>query len=78
VTRLQQTQSLHQSLKDYSNIIGNLLVDTFHYLTLFAISIAIVWSTVVTFTGMIADSHITIEDILLLFIYLELLAMVGI
>ncbi len=78
MTRLQQAQLLHQSLKEYSNTIGNLLIDTFHYLTLFAISIAIVWSALVAFAGMIADSHINIEDILLLFIYLELLAMVGI
>ena len=57
---------------------GGLLVDGFHYLALFAIGGAIVWSAVVAFIGMAAKGHASIEDILLLFIYLELGAMVGI
>lgn len=57
---------------------GGLLVDGFHYLALFAIGGATVWSAVVAFVGMTAKGHASIEDILLLFIYLELGAMVGI
>lgn len=57
---------------------GGLLVDGFHYLALFAIGGAIVWSAVIAFIGMAAKGHASIEDILLLFIYLELGAMVGI
>ena len=57
---------------------GGLLVDGFHYLALFAIGGAIVWSAVVAFVGMVSKGHASIEDILLLFIYLELGAMVGI
>ena len=57
---------------------GGLLVDGFHYLALFAIGGAIVWSAVFAFIGMAAKGHVSIEDILLLFIYLELGAMVGI
>ena len=57
---------------------GGLLVDGFHYLALFAIGAAIVWSAVVAFIGMAGKGHASIEDILLLFIYLELGAMVGI
>jgi len=57
---------------------GGLLVDGFHYLALFAIGGAIVWSAVFAFIGMVAKGQASIEDILLLFIYLELGAMVGI
>ena len=57
---------------------GGVLVDAFHYLALFAIGGAIVWSAVFAFIGMMGKGHATIDDILLLFIYLELGAMVGI
>ena len=60
------------------NRFGGLLVDGFHFLALFAIGAAIVWSAVVAFVGMVGKGHASIEDILLLFIYLELGAMVGI
>ena len=65
-------------LHDYANRLGGLLVNTFHYLALFAIGGAIVWSAVFAFLGMSGKGHASIEDILLLFIYLELGAMVGI
>jgi protein PsiE len=57
---------------------GGVLVDAFHYLALFAIGGAIVWSAVYAFIGMMGKGHASIDDILLLFIYLELGAMVGI
>lgn len=57
---------------------GGLLVEGFHYLALFAIGGAIVWSAMFAFIGMVGKGHASIEDILLLFIYLELGAMVGI
>jgi protein PsiE len=60
------------------NRFGGVLVDAFHYLALFAIGGAIVWSAVYAFIGMMGKGHASIEDILLLFIYLELGAMVGI
>jgi len=58
--------------------LGGMLVESFHYLALFAIGGAIVWSAVFAFIGMAGKGHASIEDILLLFIYLELGAMVGI
>ena len=58
--------------------VGGLLVDAFHYLALFVIGGAIVWSAGFAFLGMAGKGHASIEDILLLFIYLELGAMVGI
>ena len=58
--------------------IGNLLVDAFHLLALFAIGGTIVWAAVAAFLGMMSRGGAGIDDILLLFIYLELGAMVGI
>jgi protein PsiE len=58
--------------------LGGMLVESFHYLALFAIGGAIVWSAAFAFIGMAGKGHASIEDILLLFIYLELGAMVGI
>ncbi len=60
------------------NRFGNVLVVSFHYLALFAIGASIVWSAAFAFLGMAGKGHASIEDILLLFIYLELGAMVGI
>jgi phosphate starvation-inducible membrane PsiE len=65
-------------MQDKINRFGGALVDGFHYLALFAIGGAIVWSAVHAFFGMAARGQASIEDILLLFIYLELGAMVGI
>jgi phosphate starvation-inducible membrane PsiE len=69
---------IHGRLNRFSELVGSLLVDAFHYLALFAIGGAIVWSAVYAFIGMAGKGHASIEDILLLFIYLELGAMVGI
>jgi phosphate starvation-inducible membrane PsiE len=45
---------------------------------LFVIGASVVWSGVIAYGGMMLQGHATIGDILLLFIYLELGAMVGI
>ena len=71
-------ENLRQRLTRFSQDFGNLLVDAFHYLALFAIGGTIVWSAVFAFVGMTGKGHASIDDILLLFIYLELGAMVGI
>jgi protein PsiE len=78
MAKTHQADKLNQKLKEFSEIIGNLLVDGFHYLALFAIGGATAWSAVVAFFVMVNTGHATIADILLLFIYLELGAMVGI
>jgi phosphate starvation-inducible membrane PsiE len=72
------TESLRGRLNRLAEALGGLLVDGFHYLALFAIGGATVWSAAVAFLGMVTKGHASIEDILLLFIYLELGAMVGI
>ncbi len=63
---------------EFSESVGRALVDGFHLLALFAIGGAIVWSAVFVFLEMTRQGTATVEDILLLFIYLELGAMVGI
>jgi phosphate starvation-inducible membrane PsiE len=72
------THTLRQQLLDFADGFGKLLVDAFHYLALFAIGGAIIWSAFSAFVNMGSKGHATIDDILLLFIYLELGAMVGI
>lgn len=61
-----------------ADAVGNLLVEGFHYLGLFAIGALTAWASVHTFLDMLDSGHARIDDILLLFIYLELGAMVGI
>ncbi len=75
---LKQVERLNNKIHQSSEIVGNLLVDGYHYLALFAIVGVIVWSAAYAFAAMIAKGHASIQDILLLFIYLELGAMVGI
>ena len=75
---VQETSALHKRMNRLSEIVGTLLVDGFHYLALFAIGGAIVWSAVHASIGMASKGLASIDDILLLFIYLELGAMVGI
>ncbi len=70
--------NLHRSLKPIADAIGSLLVDAFHYLALFGIGATIVWSAVAAFLDMAGRGRADLSDILLLFIYLELGAMVGI
>ncbi len=69
---------MHNKLENKANNVGNFLVRTFHYLALFAIGSAIVWSAFFAFLEMTQKNSASIEDILLLFIYLELGAVVGI
>jgi phosphate starvation-inducible membrane PsiE len=75
---LERTDALRRRINRMSEVFGSLLVDSFHYLALFVIGGAIVWSAVHAFLGMMAQGRASIDDILLLFIYLELGAMVGI
>lgn len=57
---------------------GNILVDVFHYLALFIIGATVVWSAAYEYLQMMGKGHAALKDILLLFIYLELGAMIGI
>jgi len=75
---MNSPDSLRQKIKARSIRLGNLLVDGFHYVALFAIGAAVAWAAAVAFVDIWIHGRILIEDILLLFIYLELGAMVGI
>jgi protein PsiE len=57
---------------------GDYVVELFHLLGLFVVGATIVWSAVVEYLAIIAKGHASLGDILLLFIYLELGAMVGV
>jgi len=74
----RSADKIRRRINEFAESVGNILVDGFHYLALFAIGGATVWSAVVAFLAMVAKGHAAIDDILLLFIYLELGAMVGI
>ena len=63
---------MNQRIHTLADVVGKLLVDGFHYLALFAIGGVIVWSAAVAFLAMTEKGHASIDDILLLFIYLEL------
>lgn len=58
--------------------IGNFLVEAFHLGGLFVIGGTIVWSAVYTYIHMLDQGHASLDDILLLFIFLEMGAMIGI
>jgi len=74
----EKTEAVRHRMDRLAQMIGSLLVDGFHYLALFAIGGATVWSAVHAFFGMVSNGRASVDDILLLFIYLELGAMVGI
>lgn len=65
-------------LKAKIQFFGDVMVELFHYLALFVIGATIVWSAVYEYLGIMSAGQAKLKDILLLFIYLELGAMVGI
>jgi len=60
------------------NKLGDQLVSVFHRLALFAIGAATVWAAGWTFFELFQKHHASVSDLLLMFIYLEIGAMVGI
>jgi phosphate starvation-inducible membrane PsiE len=72
----QPTSRIHNSrLVDR---VGNFLTAVLHNIMVFVIAIATIWSALGEFTHIFTGVAPTLKDILLLFIYLEILAMVGI
>ena len=65
-------------LKDKLDRVGNLLVSGFQVTALFVIGATIVWSAANEYMKMMQVGHARLDDILLLFIYLELGTIVGI
>ena len=76
--RVNKAEKLRRQVHELAASMGNLFVETFHYMALFAIGAVTAWAAVMEFLQMVEKGNISIDDILLLFIYLELGAMVGI
>lgn len=75
---MDRFEKVGRSAEDVADRIGTSLVRGFHILALFVIGATIVWAALFAFLDMVEKGHAGVEDILLLFIYLELGAMVGI
>ena len=71
-------KTLDRRMLSFADPVGRLLTDVFHLLALFAIGAATVWAAAAAFYAMVQKGAATIEDLLLLFIYLEIGSMVGI
>src|SRR5689334_19907803 len=67
-----------QDLKDKLDRLGNALASSFQIVALFVIGATIVWSAGSDYIRMMASGRAALDDILLLFIYLELGTIVGI
>ena len=67
-----------EKAEETAEMLGNHMVDGFQLIALFAIGSTIVWSAVHAYVGMMRQGVASVADILLLFIFLELGAMVGI
>ncbi len=68
----------HLGLYKRLQYIGRDFVDICHYVILFLISLVVVWTAGKEFFYIIQKGSADLKDILMLFIYLELLAMIGI
>lgn len=76
---MSKSESKVKRIETLLDRFGNLTVESFHYLALFIIGCMVIWSAGHTvFDILTVKQFATIDDILLLFIYLELGAMVGI
>jgi len=79
VTKITRAATgVHRDMEALADALGTFLVDAFHHLALFAIGGTTVWSAAAAFAGMVGRGEANLSDILLLFIYLEIGAMVGI
>ena len=69
---------MRKGVKDTLDRLGDTLVSGFQVIALFVIGATIVWSAASDYLKMIGAGRAGLEDILLLFIYLELGTIVGI
>lgn len=76
--RIEQIEKVADEVETLTEKLGNYLVDLFQFVALFVIGGTIVWSAAHAYIEMVVQGSAAVEDILLLFIYLELGAMVGI
>ena len=76
--RIEQIEKVADEVETVAEKLGNYLVEGFQFVALFVIGGTIVWSAAHTYLDLVLQGRASVEDILLLFIYLELGAMVGI
>ena len=77
-TSPKDASKIERAVERWTVPLGNLFVSLFHRIALFGIGAASVWSAGAAFVEMMHKGSVSIEDLLLLFIYLEIGAMVGI
>lgn len=77
-TQLEKFKSFAESAETHTETIGKYLVEGFQYFALFVIGGTVVWSAIWAYWKMALKGVAGVDDILLLFVYLELGAMVGI
>ncbi|NBT75561.1 MAG: phosphate-starvation-inducible protein PsiE [Betaproteobacteria bacterium] len=77
-THQTDPRSLEQRLEQWLIPMGNLCVSVFHRIALFGIGAATVWAAACSFYEIFQKPYASVQDLLLLFIYLEIGAMVGI
>ena len=70
--------TIEKRFEFWANLLGKTLVSLFHHIALFAIGAITVWSGSSALFDMIETGKASLEDLLLLFIYLEIGSMVGI
>ena len=75
---IEKGDSLAERFEKIADRVGDRLVHLFQLAALFVLGGTIVWAAVTEYIDMMERGHATLHDILLLFIYLELGAMVGI
>jgi len=73
-----QTSSIKCRVDDTASRFGDTLTTLYHHFALIIILVTVIWSSLIAFWSMVQKNEVTVEDILLLFIYLELGAMVGV
>ena len=71
-------KSVEERIESWFIPTGNLFVSLFHRIALFGIGAATVWAAGMSFLEMMNKPYASVQDLLLLFIYLEIGAMVGI
>ena len=76
---MNNTDRKIEKVESFLDRFGNLAIESFHYIALFIIGCMVFWSATHTVIEIFTvKKYASIDDILLLFIYLELGAMVGI
>jgi protein PsiE len=77
-THLDRVKSISETAEAHTEAVGKLLVEGFQMFALFVIGATVVWSAAHDYWEMMQKGVASVEDILTLFVYLELGAMVGI